>query len=233
MILEAVLPGAILGLASSAHCAGMCGVFATQASGCGTGCGPGARAKGLGLFVLGKTCTYAFLGAVAGTAGVALGGLGTGVRATVTVLAAVALILVGIHRIHPFLTGIRFQPTLPPAAQALGRIVRNAHATGGNFAFGLAVGFIPCGVVYLAALQGVALGDAGLAVLWMIAFGIGTAPVLGVVGWLAGGLFERLSPTTLRRTGGALLLLTGLVALYRALPVILAASSGEPVPCCH
>lgn len=233
MIVEAVVPGLVLGLASSAHCAGMCGVFAGQASGCATGCGPGARARGLTLFIGGKTCTYAFLGAIAGLAGAAIGDVGAGVQATVAIAAGLALVLVGAHRIHPFLRGIRWQPTLPPAAQALGRTVRQAHEVGGEFALGLAVGFIPCGVVYLAALQGLALGDPVLAIVWMVAFGLGTAPVLGLVGWVAGGLFRRLSPLTLRRAGGVLLLLTGLVALGRAIPAILTVSTGDTVTCCH
>jgi sulfite exporter TauE/SafE len=104
-----------------------------------------------------------------------------------------------------------------------------ADLPGGRFTFGALNGLLPCGVVYLAALQAAATGGAARAACLMAGFGLGTLPVLGGVGALGGALRGRFTPRTLRFLGGTLLLLTGAVLIGRALLTI---SAGKP-SCCH
>lgn len=234
---EPVVAGALLGLANAAHCAGMCGVFALRAA------AAPRRVGGFVAYGLGKTFSYVVLGAVAG----ALGGKllrNAGVAQAWAAAGAGALLLVaGGWKIAAVVRARRAAAAAaagiaaaPPAAAgapsgvvaAVGALLRS-DLPGGRFTLGALTGLLPCGVVYLAALQGAALGGPARAVALMAGFGLGTLPVLAGVGTLGGALRGRFGPRTLQLAGGALLLATGAVVLGRA---VLTLAAGRP-SCCH
>ena len=66
----------------------------------------------------------------------------------------------------------------------------------------------------------------------MIAFGLGTVPVLLVVGLLGRGLLERLGPRRVQLAGAVLILLTGAAMVVRALLPVLAPGDGGAL-CSH
>lgn len=225
---EAVVPGFMIGIASSAHCAGMCGVFALRA---GTG---GTRAPlRMALYLGGKGFTYVFLGTLAGLAGGQFVGLFTGAGPWLGLAVGAVLLLAGVRLLRPPMslsaTGSWFGRLLAPAF----RFAHGAEATGGPFALGAVTGLLPCGVVYVAALQGAGLGTPLGGAVLMAAFAAGTMPVLALIGLLGHGAIARFGAKRLRVTGGLLLLVAGGVGVYRSLvPLIVESVNGGP-PCCH
>ncbi len=160
----AVLLGAVLtGLAGSPHCLVMCGPFAAACA---------RRPAGLAAWHLGRLISYAALGAVAGLLGAAIPGppwLGAVAGAALLVWFAAAL------------AGFVPEPrlVLPGLARA-GRLLEQGRGPLAQFAFGIANGLLPCGLVYSALALPVAIGHPAGGALAMLAFGAGTVPALSV-----------------------------------------------------
>lgn len=230
LFVDAVAPGFAIGIANAAHCAGMCGVFAAQAS---SACSGRRALWRTALYLSGKTCTYAFLGALAGWFGARVLAVSTDAAVVLGLFAGLLLVLSGATA---FAGRSRETALGRLAARVVAPVVtllRGAHAGGGPLALGAVSGFLPCGVVYLAAAQGAALGSPFEGALLMIAFGLGTVPALVAVGLLGRGLVQRLGPGRLRTAGALLMVATGLVTLWRAALPLFAASADGGMPCCH
>jgi len=224
---EVLATGFVFGLANSAHCMGMCGVFAFQAGG-----GASRSWLRLPLYFAGKTFTYVFLGVVAGWAGAhALRGA-AGIQAVVGVAVGGTLIVAGARLLRPARAPSKLATAWARLVEPIFRGVRRAHEVGGPFALGAVTGALPCGVAYLAAMQAAALGSpiggAGL----MAAFGAGTVPALAAAGLVGRGALARLGPSRLRIAGAVLVIATGLVAVARAAPALFS-DAGAPPCCCN
>lgn len=201
------------------HCTGMCGPFVLSQVTARLEAQPASRMRewhrlaGAALlpYHLGRATTYAALGAAA--AGLA-GGLmaGGGLRwLSAALLAAAALFMLGMA-----------VPRLRMAAsgggawwsQGIGRLARPLFAapTGWRgWLLGVALGFIPCGLVYGALAAAAAPGDPLTGAIAMLAFTLGTVPSLlgvGLLGHLAGhrwrGTLLRYAPLMLVLNAGVL-----------------------------
>lgn len=159
------------GLLGGAHCVGMCGGFVLVA-------GAAGRRAGV-LFHVGRLIGYAALGAVAGLLGHALdlGGAALGLHRLRFLTAAALLFLFGLA-----LVGLVPRRWLEPGAGVAARLLGTIRRRGGRFAwllFGLPIGLLPCGLLYpmyaVAAGTGAPAGGA----LVLLAFGLGTLPILG------------------------------------------------------
>jgi len=222
---EILAAGFIFGLANSAHCMGMCGVFAFQAGGGGPK--PWLR---LPLYFAGKTCTYVFMGTLAGWAGAhALRGA-TSIQAALGVFVGALLLLTAWLLLGPARAPSRAATAWAKLVEPFFRNVRRVHETGGPFALGAATGALPCGVSYLAALQAAALGSPFGGAAMMAAFGLGTVPALAVAGLVGRGALARLGPQRLRVAGAVIVLATGVVAIARSAPTLMS-GAGAPVCC--
>ena len=229
-MLEAALPGFLIGVANAAHCAGMCGVFAAQAAGT---CSRGKACRNSALYLLGKTATYAFIGALAGFLGARVLDVTGDTRSALGIAAGIALVLVGIGGILGSRGETPIGRWIARLVGPLVRTLRQVHRGGGPLALGAISGLLPCGVVYLAALQGAALANPLDGAVLMSAFGLGTVPVLLAVGLAGRELMARLGPRRVQLAGAVLIVLTGSATIVRALlPWILADGSGGPI-CCH
>ena len=151
----------LAGLLGSVHCVGMCGAFAAAC----------ARAPGgLPAWHAGRIGTYALLGAVAGGVGQALPG-------PAWLPAAIATVLLVWFALA--LAGLAPEPRLVPSGLVrLGARAAGRPTTVAQFFFGVANGFLPCGLVYSALSIPVALANPVQGGLAMLAFGIGTLPAL-------------------------------------------------------
>ena len=151
------------------------------------------RASALTPYHLGRLTTYAGLGLLAGGGGFAIQSLAGGAGIFLLIGAAL-LILQAARRLRPAF------------ALPLTRTLR-------GYPLGLALGFLPCGILYaaLAAAAATASPLAGAGA--MICFGLGTVPSLVVVGLFgaAGGHRFRARMTAL--TPAVLLFNAGLLAL--------------------
>lgn len=188
----------LAGLAGGlAHCAGMCGPFVLGQAALGAAQGvPGDSrtrrllAAALLPYHLGRATTYAALGAVAAAGSGVVGRLTDPAWLAVPLLLAAAALLMaraGADASTPFgraLSGLT-RPLASLAARARGR------GGLGRFVVGLALGFLPCGLVYAALAGAAATADPVLGAAAMAAFAAGTAPALMVVGYAGHGLARR------------------------------------------
>jgi sulfite exporter TauE/SafE len=155
---------ALMGLVGSLHCVGMCGPFALACSG---------RASHALAWQAGKLATYAALGAVAGFTGAALPG-----PAWIPQLVSAALIV----WFGAAMAGLVPEPTV--SVPGLTRFAARAAGKGdlvSRTLFGAANGLLPCGLVYAALGLAISAGNLVAGSLAMVAFGLGTAPLLTTV----------------------------------------------------
>lgn len=164
-----VTAAALAGLAGSPHCVGMCGAFALAS---------GAHAKQTLPWHAGRLVTYGMLGAIAGFTGSVIPGPGW-------VGAVLSTLL--ICWFAAALAGLVPEPriVLPGFKKLASSLVGRRGATA-RFAFGLANGLLPCGLVYAALSIPVAAADPITGALAMLAFGLGTVPALTALVWGAG-----------------------------------------------
>ena len=154
----------VAGLVGSPHCIGMCGSFAILC---------GGRAADTLLWHLGRMTTYALLGALAGAFGALLPGPSW-------VAAAVSLALM--LWFAAALAGLVPQPRVAiPGLSKLGAAMSGNPNPGMRYAFGIVIGFLPCGLVYATLGIAVAAGTPMAGAAAMAAFGLGTAPLLSAV----------------------------------------------------
>jgi sulfite exporter TauE/SafE len=205
------LPAALFvaGLVGSlTHCVGMCGPFVLAQIGAGLQAdgtavyGEWARLRGAALvpYHLGCATTYTALGAVAGAMGAALVQL-TEFRWVLGVFLALAASL---FLIQTWPTLSSWLPRLPGGAGRVGLVL--SHATEGLFrnsrgfkgyALGVALGFLPCGLLYGALAAAAGSGQPVLGAIGMAFFVLGTVPSLVGVGYL-GAYFGRRWQTVAR-----------------------------------
>jgi sulfite exporter TauE/SafE len=154
----------VAGLVGSPHCVGMCGTFAILC---------GGRAADTVLWHLGRMTTYALLGALAGAFGAVLPG-----PSWVAAAVSFALML----WFAAALAGLVPEPRVAiPGLTRLGAAVSGNANPGMRYAFGIVIGFLPCGLVYATLGIAVAAGTPPAGALAMAAFGLGTAPLLSTV----------------------------------------------------
>lgn len=194
-LFSAVLLASLLG---STHCAGMCGAFVAFAVGSPTTRTPASRGALNAAYNGGRLVTYAVLGCLAGGLGAALdlGGSLLGVQKVAMGIAAGLMIGFGIVAV---LRHVGLRVPRMPLPGVLIRWARAGHA----WAFGLSplaragvVGLLttllPCGWLY--AFVVIAAGTAS--VVWgpmvMVAFWLGTLPVMAALGLGIGSLAEPL-----------------------------------------
>ena len=204
----------ILGLLGGGHCFGMCGGL----MGAMTLAIPkeqrGRRLRLLVAYNVGRVGSYACAGLVIGLAGWAVAN-SPGAMA-MRVIAALLLIVMGLYLggwwsgltrierlgrglwrlIQPFASRLLPVSTLPRA-----------------LLLGALWGWLPCGLVYSALLWSASQGNAVHSALLMLAFGIGTWPVLLATGLAADRTRVVLRNRNVRVAGGVLVIVFGLWTL--------------------
>lgn len=211
------LPGLIsafmLGLLGSGHCLGMCGGLMGALS---LAARPGQRGRWplLLCYNLGRVLSYALAGLILGSLGLAVAE--TPAITALRTLAALLLIAMGLY-----LAGWWHGLT---AVEALGRgLWRYLQPLARRFlpvrtllqavALGSVWGWLPCGLVYSALLWSAAQGNAFHSAALMLAFGLGTCPLMLATGLASQGLRRWLGQRGVRRAAGLLVLGFGLWSL--------------------
>jgi sulfite exporter TauE/SafE len=198
----------MLGLAGSLHCVQMCGPLVLSF---------GMNAwQGHALYHLGRVFTYAALGAVAGWlgSGMTLVGAMAGITHAAAIVAGALMIAAGLLIFGAMRSNglVRIGPA-SRFSRLAGRLLR-VKSPRARFISGLAMGLLPCGMIYAALLRSVASASVLTGALAMLAFGLGTAgPLLGL------GIFS----TTLgrfvnsQRWAAAGIMLMGALLIWRGL----------------
>lgn len=199
-----------VGLATSLHCAGMCGPIA---------CGVGTLAKSeserltaASLYHASRLASYAVIGAICGAVGkepLHFFFDSPAVLLPWALVVALLLLATGIDKKIP-------RPKILNRLTARARLkATKFSAVGGASAMGLLTPFLPCGPLYAVFIALMASGSAARGAEAALAFGLGTVPLL----WLAQHQFHRLrlklTPIRLARLQRGLALVTALVLAWR------------------
>lgn len=220
------------GLLGSAHCIGMCGPLAVSLS-ASLPAGASLLQRQL-VFSLGRLFTYAFCGAAAG-----LGGawLSSGSRSFVlsqawlAIFAGVVLILMGLVTV-----GILPKPAtrilagLPCGAASWLKTFLTSSSWSGPLLAGVFTGFIPCGLVYAFLLKAGSSGSLWLGWLTMVAFGLGTIPLMVLLGY-SGKFLSVAHRSRLFQVAAWCIVLTGAISIARGTTQLDAPSVADAAPC--
>ena len=204
----------ILGLLGGGHCLGMCGGLMGALT---LAIPPEQRSRRLRLLLaynVGRVLSYALAGLLLGLAGWALANspVAFGLRVTAgLLLIAMGLYLAGwwsgLTRIEALGRGLwRF---IQPLANRLLPVSSLPRA----LLLGALWGWLPCGLVYSTLLWSASQGNALDSAFLMLAFGLGTWPVLLATGLAAERVTAILRKRSVRMAGGLLVILFGLWTL--------------------
>ena len=204
----------VLGLLGGGHCLGMCGGLMGALT---LAIPPEQRARRFRLLLaynLGRVLSYSLAGLLLGLAGwaIASGPLATALR----ILAGLLLISMGLY-LAGWWSGLT-------RIEALGRgLWKHIQPIAGRLLpvsslprallLGTLWGWLPCGLVYSTLLWAASQGDALDSAALMLAFGLGTWPVLLATGLAAERLTALLRRRGVRIAGGLLVMLFGLWTL--------------------
>ena len=194
----------MLGLVSSLHCVQMCGPIVlaysvaleslTQAP--TKQIVPRLLSNHL-AYNFGRMLTYSLLGAIAGLAGATMNLVGrlSGFTHTLAVLSGASMIIVGFAMLGIIPSRLLASKLLRIPSTFLQRAGRLISAPGllRRFTLGLTLGFLPCGLIYAALLKAMATGTPGAGAATMLAFGLGTAGSLIVLGMFSSAIRLRLN----------------------------------------
>jgi len=184
-----LLSALILGLAGSFHCIGMCGPIAFVL--------PVDRSNKWKaalqslLYHLGRLVTYSLIGFLFGLLGKGL--YLAGFQQRVSILMGVIMILAVLFPTN-YLAKFNFSKPLYKLTGKLKTTLGSYLQKKSNsalFVIGFLNGFLPCGLVYMALIGSVAMGDPIQGALYMFIFGLGTSPLL--TGAILAGNFLSLS----------------------------------------
>ncbi|HEX6899252.1 MAG TPA: sulfite exporter TauE/SafE family protein [Thermoanaerobaculia bacterium] len=213
------LTAAALTFAASIHCVGMCGGFVAALGAFRTRRGLAVFGDQL-LLQIGKASTYSFLGALAGAFGAALyrsAAFTWSARALALLagigLAAAGLTLLGLRR----QAGEGFLATrVAPFWKRLLEPLLATRPAGSSLLIGMAMGFLPCPLVYAGLAAAAASGAPAAGALILAGVALGTVPALTAVA-LFGSAVPLHWRRVLARGAGILLVIVGLVTFTRGL----------------
>lgn len=209
-----IIPGFLLGLAGSLHCIGMCGPLSLAIP--VNGIAPKNKAIILLSYQAGRISTYGLIGILAGLAGAGI--LSSGYQQSISIIAGLIVIIAAAGyfagkraKAFSFMNGFyQFISSL------IFRLLKTARRPGGAFLLGMANGLLPCGMVYIAAVTAISLGNIMDAIFFMLLFGTGTLPAMLLAayavrrfGWQGKKWLGRLTPYIIAGMG-LLLLIRGL-----------------------
>ena len=209
-----LLSALILGLLGGGHCLGMCGGLMGALT---LAIPPEQRARRLRLLLaynLGRILSYAAAGLLIGLAGWAVAS--SPAATLLRVLTGLLLIAMGLYlagwwsgltRIEA--VGRHLWRHLQPVASRLMPVSSLPRA----LLLGAVWGWLPCGLVYSTLLWASSQGSPGESALLMLAFGLGTWPVLLATGMAAERLTALLRRRGVRVAGGLLVILFGIWTL--------------------
>lgn len=174
--MEYIISGLVLGLMGSFHCIGMCGplVIALPLRGNNYF----QKIAGGIIYNLGRTLTYAGMGAIFGFVGQGLQMVGFQQWVSV-IMGSFMIILVLFPSI--FKNKLKINSSI---FNFVGKLKASLHklftqkSYGTLFLIGILNGFLPCGLVYIAIAGAIGTGSIIMGIIFMLVFGLGTIPIM-------------------------------------------------------
>ena len=221
-----LFPSFIVGLIGSLHCLGMCGplivAYSLHLAGPGTASVPAKIKAGIGhhiFFHAGRLATYGFMGALgAGLFYVAnltvffkqFRGGGTLIGGVLMIL--LGLVLLKILPLPGFLMRLCGEKGMIGSGSAAS-LLQGKQSTS-KVGLGVATGFLPCGLSWAMIVKAAATQNIPMGFLTMVAFGLGTVPVLFLTGMSASFISIRVRLLG-ERVAALSVILMGLILVYK------------------
>ncbi|MBL9122333.1 MAG: sulfite exporter TauE/SafE family protein, partial [Planctomycetaceae bacterium] len=186
------------------------------------------------LYSSGRIFTYAAAGAMVGYAGLRLARLAPttfNIQAALAIVAGCILVVQGLAA-----AGLLPRNRLTAAAGCLparlfGPLLRGTGATG-YFLAGMFTGFLPCGLVYAYLALAAASGSLQHGLATMIAFGLGTVPLMVLTG-LGGSALSLTWRQRALQVAAVCVIVTGIVSVARGASALEATPDRQPAcPLC-
>ncbi len=213
-LLPLLLSAVVLGLLGGGHCLGMCGGLMGALTMAIPTEQRGRRLQLLLAYNLGRILSYGCAGLLLGLGGWALAN--SPAAMALRIIAGLLLICMGLYlagwwsgltRIEALGRGLWRH--IQPLAKRLLPVTSLPRA----LLLGALWGWLPCGLVYSTLLWAASQGSALDSALLMLAFGLGTLPVLVASGLAAQRLNQLLRQRSVRIAGGLLVIVFGLWTL--------------------
>ena len=226
-----LLPVFLVGLFGSVHCAGMCGGIVGALSVAPGRAVPVPVRAGVPAVRRAAANVLAYNAGRIGSymvAGMLAGGVGQGARVLSQLpalqagaywLANLMLAVLGLYLMDAWRGLARLEQAGQPVWRRVQPLLRRIGPLDGPrrmLAAGAVWGWLPCGMVYSVLLTAMLSGSVLSGALVMLAFGLGTLPMLLTLGTLGTRLRTLLRMRGVRRTSGVLVLGFGLAGLVRA-----------------
>ena len=195
----------LIGLMGSLHCVGMCGPVMLAFN------GSNQKTGGVLIYHLGRILTYLLIGLVLGLIGSYVSVLKIQQTATL-VLGVIILLLYGVPSFRNSIERFYYRSRFYLFIRSI--ISKNLSIRRRWFLSGVANGFFPCGLTYIAAAGAIATSDFWSGLFFMLAFGFGTLPALLILQFSGNFLlrrFKNLIPRSLHFVA----LLSGILMVYR------------------
>ena len=210
------------GLLGAGHCIGMCGGIVTALSISSEGQRGGMKFHL--LYNIGRTTTYTLIGFIVGWLGsaIAYSDAFKEVSRIVLVGSDIFIILVGLGTAGLFSFISMKKLDFPGPIKLMTEAVSNLRKLPPGIAalpIGLIMGFLPCGFLYAMAITAAQTADPMTGAIFMLIFGIGTAPSLLFFGLAAHWLGTKARLWMMRGAGGMVALM-GCWNLYNHLKLM-------------
>ena len=200
----------LVGLLTSTHCVVMCGGIMLSQSG-GRLDGRGAALRSSAMYNGGRLVSYTLMGAVCGALGMALS-YTMHTKAVIFTLLGALVMLMGLNMwgLLPGLDALKPRQSGYCAAAKPGR---------GPLIVGLLTGLMPCGALYSMWMVAVTSGSAISGGAVMLAFALGTVPLMLLFGAL-GSLFPRKAMKYMLKLGAVLVTAYGIKMLINGINML-------------
>jgi hypothetical protein len=216
-----LLAAFLVGLLGSTHCLGMCGGIVSALT---LGLEERIRRSAWRLapyllaYNIGRIASYMLAGALAGALSAQVFGLAPPeqIRFIVKLVAGSFMIALGLYLAGwwPGLQTLeRWGGVVWKRIEPVGRRLLPVNHPLKALGFGLVWGWLPCGMVYAVLAWALASGSATHGAALMLAFGLGTLPMLLAVGTAAQTLGDFVRSPRVRRGAGVIVLLFGLYTI--------------------
>jgi len=182
MLLSAI----VFGLLGSLHCVGMCGPIAFML--------PVDRnnnfkkAGQVGIYHFGRLLSYGIIGLIFGFLGKGLYIFGLQQKLSIVIgIVMILLVLIPARYFNRFKLAQPLYRIISKVKSGLGKSLKK-KTFDAFLSIGFLNGFLPCGLVYMALVGAIGMGDPLLGGLYMMLFGLGTIPLMTAAVYFGGML---------------------------------------------
>lgn len=197
----------VIGLFGSLHCIGMCGPVMM------TFMGPKHSWSSFSIYHVGRILSYVLIGMLLGAIGASVA-LFKVQQIAIIFLGVALLVLYGVPSFRHKLEKYYYQSRLYQYLKA--SMAKNISLRRRRFLSGVANGFFPCGLTYVAAAGAATQTTIFEGALFMVLFGLGTVPSLLAFSF-SGSLFFRRIKSLIPRSVSIIAILSGTVMIFRGL----------------